>query len=69
MNAITSSVVGGTAMTGAIGDPLGTVAGVFIVTIINNMLNLLGASSFYQFIYQGAILIAALSLSALRRQK
>ncbi len=69
MNAITSSVVGGTAMTGAIGDPLGTVAGVFIVTIINNMLNLLGASSFYQFIYQGGILIAALSLSALRRQK
>lgn len=69
MNAITASVVGGTAMTGAVGNPLGTAAGVFIVTIINNMLNLLGASSFYQFIYQGAILIAALSLSALRRQK
>lgn len=69
MNAITATVVGGTAMTGAVGDPLGTVAGVFIITIINNMLNLFGVSSFYQYICQGVILIAALSLSALRRRK
>lgn len=41
MNAITATVVGGTAMTGAVGDPLGTIAGVFIISIINNMLNLL----------------------------
>ena len=26
-------------MTGAVGDPLGTIAGVFIISIINNMLN------------------------------
>lgn len=69
MNAITATVVGGTAMTGAVGDPLGTVAGVFIITIINNMLNLLGVSSFYQYICQGVILIAALSLNAIRRSK
>ena len=50
MNAITATVVGGTAMTGAVGDPLGTIAGVFIISIINNMLNLFGVSSFYQFI-------------------
>ncbi len=69
MNAITATVVGGTAMTGAVGDPLGTIAGVFIITIINNMLNLFGVSSFYQYICQGVILIAALSLSALRKRK
>ncbi len=68
MNAITATVVGGTAMTGAVGDPLGTVAGVFIISIINNMLNLFGVSSFYQFICQGAILIAALSLSAVHKR-
>lgn len=43
MNAITATVVGGTAMTGAVGDPLGTIAGVFIISIINNMLNLFGS--------------------------
>ena len=68
MNAITATVVGGTAMTGAVGDPLGTIAGVFIISIINNMLNLFGVSSFYQFICQGLILIAALSLSALHKR-
>ena len=30
MNAITATVVGGTAMTGAVGDPLGTIAGLAI---------------------------------------
>ena len=69
MNAITAAVVGGTAMTGAIGDPLGTIAGVFIISIINNMLNLFGVSSFYQFICQGLILIAALSPSALHKRR
>ncbi|MDD3251270.1 MAG: ABC transporter permease [Lachnospiraceae bacterium] len=69
MNAITATVVGGTAMTGAVGDPLGTIAGVFIISIINNMLNLFGVSSFYQFICQGLILIAALSLSALNKKR
>ena len=69
MNAITATVVGGTAMTGAVGDPLGTIAGVFIISIINNMLNLFGVSSFYQFICQGLILIAALSLSALHKRR
>ena len=56
-------------MTGAVGDPLGTIAGVFIISIINNMLNLFGVSSFYQFICQGLILIAALSLSALHKRR
>ena len=64
MNAITATVVGGTAMTGA----LGTIAGVFIISIINNMLNLFGVSSFYQFVCQGLILILALSLSAMHKK-
>ncbi|EEQ60084.1 putative ribose transport system permease protein RbsC [Clostridiales bacterium 1_7_47FAA] len=68
MNAITAAVVGGTAMTGAVGDPLGTIAGVFIISIINNMLNLFGVSSFYQFICQGLILIAALSFGAVHKR-
>lgn len=69
MNAITATVVGGTAMTGAVGDPLGTIAGVFIISIINNMLNLFGVSSFYQFICQGVILIGALSLGAIHKRR
>ncbi len=65
-NSISATVVGGTMMSGAVGDPLGTVAGVFIIIIINNMLNLIGVSSFYQFVFQGVILILALAISALK---
>lgn len=69
MNSITATVVGGTLMTGAVGDILGSIAGVFIIYIINNMLNLLGVSSYYQFIFQGLILIFALITSSLKSQK
>ena len=44
------------------------IAGVFIISIINNMLNLFGVSSFYQFVCQGLILILALSLSAMHKK-
>jgi ribose transport system permease protein len=66
MNSITAAVVGGTMMTGAVGDILGTITGVLIIYIINNMLNLIGVSSFYQSIFQGLILIIALVISRLK---
>lgn len=68
MNSITATVVGGTMMTGAVGDLLGTIVGVLIIYIINNMLNLIGVSSFYQSIFQGSILIIALVISKLKQK-
>ena len=69
MNAVTASVVGGILLTGAVGDLMGTVAGVFIISVINNMLNLIGVSSYYQFVFQGLILIAVLSLPAIKEKR
>lgn len=66
MNAVTAVVLGGCSMSGAVGDMLGVTAGVFIVSIINNMLNLMGISSFYQYVVQGVILIVALSISPVK---
>lgn len=37
-----------------------------ILTLINNMLNLLGISSYFQFLLQGIIIIAALALGSLK---
>lgn len=67
LRAIASSIIGGTAFSGALGDVLGTFAGVIILTLINNMLNLLGVSSYFQFLLQGIIIIAALTLGSLRK--
>lgn len=68
LNSITATVAGGTLMCGAVGDTLGIFAGVMIVTIINNILNLMTISTFYQYVIQGAILILALSLSSIRKK-
>ncbi len=66
MYSITAAVVGGTSISGAKGDVLGTVAGALIIFIINNALNLFGVSTFYQYVCQGAVLIIALTVGAIR---
>jgi len=63
---ITTAVLGGTILGGGKGNIIGSIAGVFIFIIINNVLNLTGVSSFYQFILQGSLLIFALTIGSLR---
>lgn len=69
MYSITAAVVGGTMLTGAVGDVLGTTAGALIIYIINNVLNLIGVSSYYQYVLQGLILIIALTISAIKSRR
>ncbi len=65
LDAIAASVIGGTAMTGGIGNVIGTFGGVFLLQIITNIFNLVGLSSFYQQIAKGVIIIGALLLNKL----
>lgn len=66
LNAVAASVIGGTSLIGARGDIIGTVIGVFILSMISNMLNLNGVSSYYQFLIEGFILIFALAISSVK---
>lgn len=66
LKSITTVVVGGTSLAGGKGGIIGSIAGVFILVIINNILNLIGVPSFYQYILQGVILILALAIGSLR---
>ena len=66
IHSITTAVVGGTALSGGKGGIIGSIAGVFILVIINNLLNLVNVSSFYQYVLQGAILIFAISIGSMR---
>ncbi len=63
---ITTAVLGGTSLAGGKGSIVGSLAGVFIFIIINNILNLTGVPSFYQYIFQGSLLIFALTIGSLR---
>jgi len=66
IHSITTAVVGGTALSGGKGGIIGSIAGVFILVIINNLLNLINISSFYQYVLQGIILILAISIGSIR---
>lgn len=64
LDAIAASVLGGVSFTGGVGSLTGTLMGALIMTILGNLLNLLGVAAFYQYIAKGMILvIAAISLS------
>jgi ribose/xylose/arabinose/galactoside ABC-type transport system permease subunit len=50
------------------GDPLGTLLGVLLISLLNNLLNYMNISTFLQWVVQGLIIIAAVSFQAKRRQ-
>ncbi|MCA5013747.1 MULTISPECIES: ABC transporter permease [unclassified Enterococcus] len=62
MDAIAAVVLGGTSLSGGKGRLFGTLIGALIIGTINNGLNLLGVSSFYQQIVKGLVIIIAVLL-------
>ncbi|MEE8886163.1 MAG: ribose ABC transporter permease [Eubacteriales bacterium] len=62
MDAIAATALGGTSMNGGRGHIWGTFIGVLIIAVLNNGLNILGVSSYWQNVVKGiVILIAVLS--------
>ena len=59
LDAIAFVVLGGTSLTGGKGRIVGTLIGVLIIGVLNNGLNLLGVSSFYQQVVKGVVIIIA----------
>jgi ribose transport system permease protein len=66
---ITPVVVGGTMLGGGRGGVLGTLLGVFLISLLNNLLNYMNVSTFLQWVVQGLIIIAAVALFADRRRR
>lgn len=66
MNVIAAVVIGGTSMTGGRGSIVGTFAGVLLLGIINNALNLLGVDANWQDVARGIIILIAVIIDAIR---
>lgn len=62
MDAIAAVIVGGTSMSGGRGSIIGTVLGVLIIAVMNNLLNLLGVPPFLREAFKGFIVIGAVLL-------
>lgn len=69
MNAIAAVVLGGTMMTGGSGTLGGTLIGALIIGVMNNGLNLMGVSSYWQDVAKGVIIILAIYMDIIRNKK
>lgn len=62
LDAIAAVVLGGTSLSGGQGGVVGTIIGALIIGVLNNGLNLLNVSPFYQLIAKGAVILLAILL-------
>ncbi len=62
LDAIAAVVIGGTSLAGGAGSIFGTIIGTLIIGVMNNGLDLLNVSSYFQQIVKGVIIIAAVLL-------
>lgn len=59
LDAIAAVVLGGTSLSGGEGSILGTIIGAVIIGVLNNGLNLMNVSPFYQLIVKGLVILLA----------
>jgi len=62
LDAIAAVVIGGTRLSGGKGSILGTLFGVLILGVLNNMINLMNVSPYLQGLVKGCIIIIAVLL-------
>lgn len=59
LDAIAAVVLGGTSLTGGRGWIVGTLIGALIIGVLNNGLNIIGVTSFFQQVVKGAVILLA----------
>lgn len=62
LDAIAAVVIGGTSLAGGKGKIFGTFLGVLIIGVLNNGLNIIGVSAFYQQFIKGLVILLAVIL-------
>jgi len=69
LDAIAAVVLGGTSLSGGSGTVIGTIVGALIIAVLNNGLNLLNVSSFYQLVAKGGVILLAVFLDRKSQQQ
>ncbi|MGN0306368.1 MAG: sugar ABC transporter permease [Lachnospiraceae bacterium] len=69
LDAIASSYIGGTAVSGGIGKVTNAIIGAFVIMSLTNGMNLMGVDVSYQYIVKGIIFIIAVAFDVRTRSK
>ncbi len=68
LDAIAAVVIGGTSLSGGVGGVGGTILGSLLMGVINNGLDLMNVTSYYQSIVKGIIIVGAVLLDRTREK-
>ncbi len=66
---VTAAVIGGVAIEGGKGIPLGAALGAFLVIMINTIINFIGISDYYTGLIKGLIMILAILINSNQNRK
>lgn len=66
--AIAGAIIGGASMSGGVGNLLGTFAGVLLMGVFNNALNLYGVDANWQEAVRGFVIILAIVIDSIRNR-
>lgn len=69
LEVISACVLGGVSLTGGVGSMGFVIAGVLIMGIVQNAMNLLNVPTFYQYVARGLILLAAVLFDRWKRRR
>ena len=69
VDAIAAAVIGGTSLSGGRGRLWGTIVGFLIMGVMNNGLDMMAVSSYWQLVIKGLIIIGAVMLDSLNGGK
>lgn len=67
--AVAACVVGGASLTGGVGNAIGVGIGIFVVFVINNIINMIGLSNYWSDVFTGCILAGAVLLDIVRQRQ
>ena len=69
LDAIAATVIGGTSVSGGEGSVIGTLVGVLLLNVVNNMFNLLGIQVYIQYVVKGIIILTVVGIDSYSKFK
>jgi len=69
LRVIAACVLGGVSLSGGIGTMMGTIVGVLIMGMLQDVMNLLRIETFWQYVVSGAVLLAAVLIDRLKQRR